>query len=90
MAGGDEAVPEPVRHLTVHEGHLVAPNEADRKAWAAGGWAALEQLTLTGAAAQIRERLDEMEAAGVTEIVYQPAGPDIGHELVKFAQVAGL
>jgi 5,10-methylenetetrahydromethanopterin reductase len=85
-----EAVPEPVRHLTVHEGHLIAPNEADRKAWAAGGWAALEQLTLSGATAQVRERLDELEAMGVTEIVYQPAGQDIQRELVKFARAAGL
>jgi 5,10-methylenetetrahydromethanopterin reductase len=85
-----EGVPEPVRHLTVHEGHLVAPNQADRKAWAAGGWAALEQLTFTGTATQILERLGEMDRAGVTEVVYQPAGPDIGHELLKFARAAGL
>jgi 5,10-methylenetetrahydromethanopterin reductase len=30
------------------------------------------------------------ERAGVTEIVYQPAGPDIERELTAFARMAGL
>jgi 5,10-methylenetetrahydromethanopterin reductase len=85
-----EAVPEPVRHLTIHEGHLIAPNEADRRAWAAGSWAALQRLTLTGTATHVRERLDELEATGVTEFVYQPANLDVEHELVRFARAAGL
>jgi 5,10-methylenetetrahydromethanopterin reductase len=32
----------------------------------------------------IRERVAEFAAIGVTEIVYQPAGPDIPGELEQF------
>lgn len=85
-----EAVPAPIRHLAIHEGHLVTPNAADRKAWAAGGSAALERLTLSGTTTKIRERLDALAATGVTELVYQPAGPDIEHELTNFAHAASL
>ena len=35
-------------------------------------------------------RLAESERAGVTEIVYQPSGPDIERELTTFAKMAGL
>ena len=34
-----------------------------------------------------RERLARMEAAGGTEVVYQPAGPDIPRELEAFASL---
>jgi hypothetical protein len=37
-----------------------------------------------------RARLAASEGAGVTEIVYQPAGPDIERELTAFARVTGL
>lgn len=85
-----ESVSASMRHLTVHEGHLVAPNEADRKAWTSGGSAALTQLSFSGTANQIRQRLAELEAAGVTEVGYTPTGPDIEGELTNFAQAAGL
>jgi 5,10-methylenetetrahydromethanopterin reductase len=35
-----------------------------------------------------RAKLAESERAGVTEVVYQPAGPDIPRELRAFAAVA--
>ena len=38
--------------------------------------------------AQVRERLDRFAEQGVTEIVYQPAGPDIPRELARFAEAA--
>lgn len=85
-----EAVPAQVRHLAVHEGHLVAPNDADRTAWASGGAAALTQMSFSGTVTQIHERLGELEAAGVTEVGYTPTGPDIVHELTTFARAAGL
>ena len=43
--------PERERHLVVHDQHLVALNEADKAAWAAGSWAAIPTTTLTGSAA---------------------------------------
>jgi 5,10-methylenetetrahydromethanopterin reductase len=34
-----------------------------------------------------RERLDGWAHAGVTEVAYQPAGPDIPGELERFARL---
>lgn len=47
--------------------------EADQAAWDAGGHAILKDVTMTGTRGQIRQRLDEVAALGVTEIVFQPA-----------------
>jgi len=44
----------------------------------------LTQLGLARSAAGWRERLAQLEAAGTTEIAYQPAGPDIASELEAF------
>src|SRR5437660_846875 len=40
--------PEPDRHLAVHDQHLIALNQADEAAWAAGSWSAIPATTLTG------------------------------------------
>ncbi len=37
-----------------------------------------------------RARLEHLEQQGVTEVAYQPAGPDIPRELTAFARMAGL
>jgi len=84
-----EAVPAPVRHLSVHEGHLVHLNALDRPAVASAP-DMVGAFTLTGTADDLRERLKSLEATGVTEIAYQPAGPDILRELTAFAEMAGL
>jgi len=76
-----EAVPVESRHLAMHYGHLVLVNEHDRP-YVTG--ALLTQLGLARSAAGWRERLAQLEAAGATEIAYQPAGPDIAHELEAF------
>lgn len=60
------------RHLVVHDQHLVALNQADEAAWAAGSWTAIPTTTLTGSGAQLTERLSVIAEQGVTEIVYQP------------------
>jgi 5,10-methylenetetrahydromethanopterin reductase len=79
-----EAVPESRRHLATHEGHLVAPNDRDLLALDADpGLAA--SLTLTGTAEDVRRRVEGFAEKGVTEIAYQPAGPDIPRELEAFA-----
>ena len=84
-----EAVPEASRHLAVHAGHLVEPNERDR-----GHVQDLMQLasrmSLTGSAEQVAAKLGALTSAGVTEVAYQPAGPDIPRELRAFASAAGL
>lgn len=76
--------PEDQRHLVVHQGHLSQLTERDRAVVTAAGPAILEP-GWTGDAAFIAARFDEAGAAGVTEIVYVPAGPDIAGELEAFA-----
>jgi 5,10-methylenetetrahydromethanopterin reductase len=80
--------PERERHLVVHDQHLAALNQADEAAWAAGSWAGTPTTTLTGSAAQLSERLAVIAEQGVTEIVYQPTGPDITRELEAFITAA--
>ncbi|MEU8135703.1 LLM class flavin-dependent oxidoreductase [Streptodolium elevatio] len=84
-----ELAPEDARHLSVHDGHLVALNRHDRLIWEQSRELA-PQLTLTGTRDQVRERIEEMAANGVTEIAYQPVGPDKNRELRAFAEAAGI
>jgi 5,10-methylenetetrahydromethanopterin reductase len=44
---------------------------------------------MTGTADDLRDRLGTLAGAGVTEVVYQPAGPDITTELSAFMAMAG-
>jgi len=78
-----DATPEAERHLAVHVGHCIHLNDADAAAWDAGGSAMVQQVTLTGSAAEVRDRVEALAAEGVTELVYQPAGPDIRRELER-------
>jgi 5,10-methylenetetrahydromethanopterin reductase len=80
--------PERERHLAVHDQHLAGLNRADEAAWAAGSWAAIPTTTLTGSAAHVTERLAAIAEQGITEIVYQPTGPDITRELEAFITAA--
>ena len=77
-----EEVPEGSRYLAMHYGHLVHVNEHD--APAVNG-ELLVNFGLAQDAAGWRERLAGLEAAGATEVAYQPAGPDIARELSAFA-----
>jgi 5,10-methylenetetrahydromethanopterin reductase len=81
-----DRTPEPYRHLAVHAGHCAELNEADRAAWAAGGSGLLREATVSGSADEVRERIDALVAQGVTEVVYQPCGPDVRRELERFMQ----
>lgn len=84
-----EAQPADQQHLYVHSGHCVELNAADRAAWEAGGHSLLRRATtLTGTREQVRQRLADYRSRGVTEIVFQPCGPDPHRELAAFAQVA--
>lgn len=83
-----ERTPPEERHLAVHRGHCVELGEADQAAWRAGGHRTLRDVTMTGTRAQLRERLAEVAAQGVTELVFQPTGPDVRGELERFLDAA--
>jgi 5,10-methylenetetrahydromethanopterin reductase len=80
--------PDDERHLVVHEGHLTVVTDRDRPLLDSAG-AALLRTGWTGDAAAIHRRLDEAERTGVTELMYMPAGPNIGEELEAMAEVTG-
>ena len=63
-------------------------NAADAAAWADGAHALLKSVTVSGTRDEVRERLATLAEQGVTEIVYQPAGPDIRRELETFMEAA--
>ncbi|HZT65015.1 MAG TPA: LLM class flavin-dependent oxidoreductase [Acidimicrobiales bacterium] len=84
-----EQAPAAARHLSVHDSHLVAQNRHDRLAWPEAA-PLIKSLSLTGTAAEISDRLARLEESGVTEVAYQPAGPDVGRELAAFASAAGV
>jgi 5,10-methylenetetrahydromethanopterin reductase len=82
-----ETLPAARRHLAVHEGHLVGLNDLDAP------FVTSEFLATYGRAFsrdEWRRRMAQAEASGVSEWVYQPAGPDIARELTAFAAMAGL
>lgn len=84
-----EAHPETERHFAIHEGHLVKANPRDEP-YVADLIPLASATALIGTAEQVSTRVAEFGAAGVTEVVYQPAGPDIERELSAFASATGL
>ncbi|MDQ3148197.1 MAG: LLM class flavin-dependent oxidoreductase [Actinomycetota bacterium] len=83
-----DAVPADIRHLAIHDRHLVSLTERDRP-YVTGDLIAA--FTTTGTAREIRDRVAAARDAGVTEVAYQPAGPDIPRELAAFhGAVSGL
>ena len=75
-------IPADERHLAIHDRHLIGVNDRDR---AFVTPEILQSMGATFRPAEIRERLGAMAASGMTEIAYQPAGPDIPRELEAFA-----
>lgn len=84
-----EAVEAPRRHLAVHDGHLVALGKLD-EALLARAASLLPSWTLTGTREDVLARLRALTSAGITEVAYQPMGPDVPRELAAFARAAGL
>jgi 5,10-methylenetetrahydromethanopterin reductase len=82
-----EAVPQQLRHLALHDLHLVGVTERDRPLL---NGEMLKAMTWTGTATELRTRLAQTEAEGGTEILYAPMGPDVPRELTAFARMAGL
>jgi len=85
----DAMRPEGQRHLEVHEGHATTVTDLDRILVEAAG----DGVVGMGWVADpdgIRQKIAEAEAAGTTEIIYAPSGPDLERELRTFAEAAGL
>jgi 5,10-methylenetetrahydromethanopterin reductase len=82
-----EAVPEDQRHLHLHEGHLTRLNAIDRQVMTPE---AVALAPLVGTADQIGEKLAALEAGGITEVAFQPAGDDPARELRTMAAAAGI
>jgi 5,10-methylenetetrahydromethanopterin reductase len=79
-----EKVPQRLRHLHIHQGTMVEMNDADVAAWHAGGYASVPSVTLSGSADTVGKAVAAMIQAGATEIIIEPSGPDIAHELDRF------
>jgi 5,10-methylenetetrahydromethanopterin reductase len=90
LPGGDafaavlDRHPEDERHLAASEQHLIGLSAADEAAWDAGAGSMVEPMSVTGSPARVKARVGELAEQGVTEFVYQPAGPDIPRELETF------
>lgn len=81
-----DSAPAGEKHLAVHAQHCVGLNEADEAAWDAGGHVTLRDVTLSGTRAEVRDKVAELRSRGVSEIVFQPCGPDIERELERFIE----
>jgi 5,10-methylenetetrahydromethanopterin reductase len=80
-----EQIPEHLRHLALHEEHIVSVTDRDRPLLSGEG---MTNFTWTGEADVLRARLDATAAAGTTEILYAPMGPDVPRELETFMAMA--
>jgi 5,10-methylenetetrahydromethanopterin reductase len=83
----DALRPAGERHLAAHEGHITDLTERDRVALVGSGM--LGAIGWTGTPEQIRARAEAAHAAGATEIMYTPAGPDLARELRTWADALG-
>lgn len=84
-AAGYADLTDDERHLAIHDQHLVAVNDRDRAFITPE---VIEQMDAAWTPERLRSRLATMEASGITEAVYQPAGPDIERELATFVEAA--
>jgi 5,10-methylenetetrahydromethanopterin reductase len=80
--------PEGERHLAVHEGHVTHVTPRDRKLVDQAG-PLISMMGWAGTAAQIRDKAEAAIAAGATEILYTPAGPDVAREMRAWAAALG-
>ena len=81
-AAAYDHVPENVRHIAMHDRHVVGVNDVDRP------FVTGEVLTAAGVvltAKQWRDRIDALADAGCSTVHFQPAGSDIPRELEAFA-----
>ncbi len=81
-AAAYDHIPENVRHIALHDRHVVGVNDVDRP------FISGEVMTAAGVALTQKEwrtRLDALEQGGFGYVHYQPAGRDIPRELEAFA-----
>ncbi len=71
--------PEGERHLAVHVGHCTHVVEKDRHIFDAAG-DDIAWMGWVGSAEELRKRVEASAAAGVSEILYTPAGSDLERE----------
>jgi len=76
--------PDGERHLAIHEGHATHVLERDRAVLDAAG-EGVAGFGWVGTPDDLRARAEAAAAAGVSELLYTPSGPDIEHELRTFA-----
>ncbi|MDQ2678765.1 MAG: LLM class flavin-dependent oxidoreductase, partial [Actinomycetota bacterium] len=76
-----ERFDERERHLFTHEEHFVGMTERDR---ASVTPELIGSTTWTGTAEQLRQRLDDTSASGISEFMYAPMGSDPIRELEAF------
>jgi 5,10-methylenetetrahydromethanopterin reductase len=84
-----EAIPERDRHLVTHEGHLVRLTPVDEAAVTEAA-DLIPAMSFSGTPEVLRKKVTEFESIGVTEIAFQPAGPDIPGELTRMASALDL
>ncbi|MEO9222052.1 MAG: LLM class flavin-dependent oxidoreductase [Mycobacteriaceae bacterium] len=82
-----EAEPPDTRHLAIHAGHQIELNTHDEVVFPEAAELA-PTVTAIGTAEQLRARLGAWAEEGVSEVAFQPAGPDIPRELTAFARMA--
>ena len=73
------------RHLAVHAGHVTDVVAHDDKFLDAATGDDLATAGWLGTPEELRSRADAVAAQGVTELLYTPAGPDVGHQMESFA-----
>lgn len=76
-----ERFPEAERHLHTHREHFVGMTDRDLASVTPD---LIGSTTWTGAASDLRTRLDDAAASGVTEFMYAPMGSDLRRELAAF------
>ncbi|WP_419922127.1 LLM class flavin-dependent oxidoreductase [Candidatus Poriferisodalis sp.] len=74
------------RHLALHEGHLTELNAIDREVLTPES---LPIAPFVCRAEEVRERMERLAAAGITEVSFQPMG-DVERELRAFAAAAEI
>ncbi|BBG01717.1 MULTISPECIES: LLM class flavin-dependent oxidoreductase [Pseudonocardia] len=81
-AAAYDHIPENVRHIALHDRHVVGVNDVDRP-FVTGDVMTAAGLALTRD--RWRDRFAELEKAGCDWVHFQPAGSDVPRELEAFA-----
>ncbi len=76
-------IDEPHRHIEMHRGHFMEVTELERPFITAD---LIRRATDTGSREQVRARIAELAANGVTGVIIPPGGVDIRRELTAFAE----